>query len=113
MGLHVKKVIKTAPLLSPNVAATDHERYLYNIKRPLFPLACNKLDVPIEPYHPTNVADILVVASFGKLLPKSYLDNFGLCVNVHPSALPKCRFRQLRRSLTMAQLSTNRTRFRF
>ena len=32
-----------------------------------------------------------MVASFGKLLPKSYLDNFGLCVNVHPSALPKWR----------------------
>ena len=32
-----------------------------------------------------------MVASFGELLPKSYLDNFDLCVNVHPSALPKWR----------------------
>ena len=39
----------------------------------------------------TKVADILVVASFGELLPKSYLDNFDLCVNVHPSSLPKWR----------------------
>ena len=38
-----------------------------------------------------KVADILVVASFGELLPKSYLDNFDLCVNIHPSALPKWR----------------------
>ena len=31
------------------------------------------------------------MASFGELLPKDYLSNFGLCVNVHPSALPKWR----------------------
>ena len=44
-----------------------------------------------EKIHFIKVADILVVASFGELLPKSYLDNFNLCVNVHPSALPKWR----------------------
>ena len=41
--------------------------------------------------NPDKVADILVVASFGELLPKEYLSNFDLCVNVHPSALPKWR----------------------
>ena len=41
--------------------------------------------------NPNKVADILVVASFGELLPKEYLSNFDLCVNVHPSALPKWR----------------------
>lgn len=34
--------------------------------------------------------DLSVVASFGQILPKEFLD-YKLCLNVHPSALPKYR----------------------
>lgn len=34
--------------------------------------------------------DVSVVASFGQILPKEFLD-YRLCLNVHPSALPKYR----------------------
>ena len=49
---------------------------------------CNNLNIPLETYSPQNQADILIVASFGSLIPEEYLKNFKYCWNVHPSDLP-------------------------
>ena len=54
----------------------------------MFPAVCKNLEIPLETYCPSNKADILIVASFGSLIPEDYLENFKHCWNVHPSALP-------------------------
>jgi len=41
--------------LNQKVSSVEYERYIYDQKtRPLFPLACEKLNIPIIPYDGSN-----------------------------------------------------------
>ncbi|CBY21470.1 unnamed protein product [Oikopleura dioica] len=63
-----------------------YEKYIFG--KAVFPAVCKNLEIPLEPYCPSNKADILIVASFGSLISEDYLKNFKHCWNVHPSDLP-------------------------
>ena len=52
---------------------------------------CEHWNVPLEPYCPENEGDILLVASFGSLVPASYRAKFKHCWNIHPSDLGSIR----------------------
>lgn len=67
---------------SPNIVeiAKAHNVEVYQFE---------KLSEHIEDFKKIGY-DVAVTASYGKILPKSLLD-LGLCVNVHPSMLPKYR----------------------
>ena len=69
-------------LVSPNIKLLAEER---GIKVYQFEKLKENLDV-INNINP----DIFVTASYGKILPKALLD-IKLCINVHPSMLPKYR----------------------
>lgn len=69
-------------LVSPNIKLLAEER---GIKVYQFEKLKENLDV-INNINP----DIFVTASYGKILPKALLD-MKLCINVHPSMLPKYR----------------------
>lgn len=69
-------------LVSPNIKLLAEER---GIKVYQFEKLKENLDV-IKNINP----DIFVTASYGKILPKALLD-MKLCINVHPSMLPKYR----------------------
>ena len=69
-------------LVSPNIKRLAEER---GIKVYQFEKLKENLDV-IKNINP----DIFVTASYGKILPKALLD-MKLCINVHPSMLPKYR----------------------
>lgn len=69
-------------LVSPNIKLLAEER---GIKVYQFEKLKENLDV-INNINP----DIFVTASYGKILPKELLD-MKLCINVHPSMLPKYR----------------------
>lgn len=69
-------------LVSPNIKHLAEER---GIKVYQFEKLKENLDV-INNINP----DIFVTASYGKILPKALLD-MKLCINVHPSMLPKYR----------------------
>jgi hypothetical protein len=55
-------------LLESGRQASAHEQRNYGIRKPLFPVVCKSLNVPILPYSQTHKADILLVASFGSLM---------------------------------------------
>lgn len=69
-------------LVSPNIKLLAEER---GIKVYQFEKLKENLDV-IKNIN----SDIFVTASYGKILPKALLD-MKLCINVHPSMLPKYR----------------------
>ena len=69
-------------LVSPNIKRLAEER---GIKVYQFEKLKENLDV-IKNIN----SDIFVTASYGKILPKALLD-MKLCINVHPSMLPKYR----------------------
>ena len=60
--LHLKE-----SLLDVKVSPPEYERYIYRHNRAVYPAVCETLGVPIVPYGRENVADVLLVASFGSL----------------------------------------------
>lgn len=69
------------------LAQTEVKKYA--IEKGLSVLTFDKIRLHIEEIKKLNF-DISVVASFGQILPDEFL-NLKLCINVHPSLLPKYR----------------------
>ena len=64
---------------------------LKNAEYEIIKIIRSKADLNFEEFQRLN-PDICIVAAYGKIIPKKYLDipKFGF-VNIHPSLLPKYR----------------------
>lgn len=89
----VVAVVTSPPTKNPSPIAVAYESYIHNSeKHEQNILTPEKLDQDFEELLRELSPDLIVVAAYGKIIPRSVLDipKYGN-LNVHPSLLPKYR----------------------